>query len=62
MLPMITKVDPVINPNRIEFTRSFPKLDLILGELIKQRKGIKNKVANLTQYMALLAIPLLDVI
>ena len=62
MPPITTKVDRVINPNGIEVARQFPKLGLILGELIERRKGIENKVANLARPMAVLVTLLLDVI
>lgn len=52
-MPSITiKVDCVINPNGIEVAYQFLKLGLILEELIEQRKVIKNKAANLAQYVA----------
>ena len=54
MLPIITKVNRVINPNGIEVNRQFPKLGLILGELIKRKTGIENKVANLARPLAVL--------
>ena len=62
MPPITTKVDRVINANGIKVAYQFPKLGLILGELIKWRKGIENKVANLARLVAVLVTLLLDAI
>ena len=62
MPPVISKVDCVINLNGMKVACQFPKLGLILGELIEQKKGINNKVVNLTWPVAVLVILLLDTI
>lgn len=62
-MPTITiKIDCIINPNKIEVAHQFQKLGLILGEIVKWRKKIENKVAILTWYVTLLVTFLLDAI
>ena len=62
MLPIITTVDCVINRNKIKFACQYPKLNLILGKLIKQKKRMKNKVVNIARPVTVLVDLLLDAI